>query len=364
MERLKRHNKQIVAIMSALVVLFGGVLSTSFNVSATDTYETSAVYYVNYARPSVSDTSGYVNILLSDGTMNTYFWNVMGMTEDGDYIPMKVSIILDSNKITFSPYGNLNFAYSFHLNIYNINKYGLFFNIHSADNSGSNKNTVHTRSFVSTVVGYQVYGNGIVQDNVGCTRRFEVHYAEDGSAELLMKVVNLLGTNNIANNEIMDTLHGILSSAESVENQLFSVIEYLKSVDSELDIISSILEDIYVRADELLEEQKKTNNWLEKIWNSIQEFFNPSDKEKTDSEQFDSETTEKSDEIGGLLEESKTEKPDVGDMSNSIDSNLDMTSANEYGAVLLNITENEYILQMIVIVVTVAIIAYVLFGKR
>ena len=138
----------------------------------------------------------------------------------------------------------------------------------------------------------------------------------------------------------------------------------MRSVDSELDSIKSELEKIYDKADEILNEQKKQTSWLERIWDSIQEFFNPSEEEKTESEQFESETTDKSDEIGGLVEDSKTEKPDVDDMSDSIDSNLDMTSANEYGAVLLNITENEYILQMLLIVVTVAIIAYVLFGKR
>lgn len=360
MERLIRYNKQIIAVMSAFVVLVGGVLSTSFHSYA----ENAIQFTVNYPEPQCSDTQGYISLLTRDVntqvlTVRTYFWYCIATNSSGAYSPAYAYIDLNSASIKITVAGGSGATAGFYV-LSGITPEGTYRGITSSSSSSWNFNF---NQYGLEVVGYKFGGNAQINSGFSMTP-FDLFFDSSGASSVLMDILYTLAQMNICDQTILQTINSILNSVDGVENQLSSVISYLQSVDSKLSSIESELQEIYEKADDILNEQKKSNTWLEKIWNSIQEFFNPSEEEKTDSEQFDSETTEKSDEIGGLVEESKTEKPDVDDMSNSIDSNLDMTSANEYGAVLLNITENGYVLQMLLIVVTVAIIAYVLFGKR
>ncbi|MBQ4560184.1 MAG: hypothetical protein IJA54_07695 [Tyzzerella sp.] len=357
MERLKKYEKQIVAVMSVFVILVGGIFSTSFDSLASDND-----FYLEYPEPAISSTQGYVSVVFSNSSgafrVMTFFWSLEGYY-NADSTPLLMRVRVDNGKLEFFPSSSGSSTGFYSLNM--INPSGLYNFV--IVNLSSETYVYNFANLGYTLRGWRCGGNGFVE-GFSNTLNFSLFFSSDASSVLLGQVIDVLTRNGTTEQSILTAVGSILNSVDGVENQLSSVISYLRSVDSELDSIKSELEKIYDKADEILNEQKKQTSWLERIWDSIQEFFNPSEEEKTESEQFESETTDKSDEIGGLVEDSKTEKPDVDDMSDSIDSNLDMTSANEYGAVLLNITENEYILQMLLIVVTVAIIAYVLFGKR
>lgn len=336
MERLIRYSKKVtLAIVMTFVVAVTGILSTSFQ-SRASFYE----FYMPYGQPTTSENSGYLEVLVRapDGNIScdVFYWNI---TADNSTSVTSMDFSLYGNgRLNFSPsVPSLNDGFSYTL-MY-IGSTGNVSYMHGGYFTGYASYTYDVSTYGYTFLSYRVYGNyGSVFDDVAKPMpQFSCIYGADKfELEKLSDIYNQLVVANSNDLQMIDKLNSIMNSNSSIDSKLSQLIEL----------------------------QNTTNTWLEKIWNSIQEFFNPSNEEKADSEQFDSETTEKSDEIGGLVEESKTDKPDVDEMSNSIDSNLDMTSANEYGAVLLNITENEYILQMLLIVVTVAIIAYVLFGKR
>lgn len=359
MERLKRYNKQIVAFVSAFVVLVGGVLSTSFQSVASSEMNKGYVFDLNYAEPSTSDNQGYVCIFTQSSSgiygVTTYFWNTLAVVSGQDS-PAYGILTFSGNTFNFAIGGVTNSASGY----YSITQIGDTGNWWNIKNSSSETLTVDFGSQGKTILGFHYKGN-VGSCNTLSMNSFTVYFSSDSSAIYLRDVWDLIHATYYQNEEIISELETLYSLQS---NRLSQVVSWLETINGNATLIDNKLYQLIQKGNEILEEERKQTTWLEKIWNSIQEFFNPSEEEKTDSEQFDSETTEKSDEIGGLVEESKTEKPDVEDMSNSIDSNLDMTSANEYGAVLLNITENEYILQMLLIVVTVAIIAYVLFGKR
>lgn len=350
MERLKRYEKQIVAIISTFVVLFGGVFSTSFQSNAIG-QSSSLTFYVNYPQPYCSETKGYISLVYyhaqsSQYRLNTLFWSIEPDfdTNNGTDRTTLMDITITGNRVVLQPWCEGGYYY------YSLFEYSSQDFI-SLNQSGYYPPIASAPKFDYTyenLVGVVFGGNvGTCNMNGGYYSTPTIHWANSPDA-----------------NELYYRLNIIWSHLEQIDGDTTEIVNKLLDIYNQNVDINIKLDELKALHEQLIEEQQESNTWLEKIWNSIQEFFNPSEEEKTDSEQFDSETSEKSDEIGGLIEESTTNKPDVDEMSNSIDSNLDMTSANEYGAVLLNITENEYILQMLLIVVTVAIIAYVLFGKR
>lgn len=351
MERLKRYNKKVtLAIVMSFVVAVTGILSTSFQSKAVG-QSSDLTFYVSYPQPYCSDTTGYVSVVYRTATnnylLNTLFWSMEPETNEvfGTDFTNVMDITLTNNTIRLDPFV---LGGSYWYNLYEFTSSDYLGRIHTGYYNSVSGAPSWSYSYYGEVVAVLFNGN--------------VASFNTGGVDLKTPVIHW--SNSSDSNQIYNYMWQILQSLQGVEGDTTEIISKLNSILLENVSTNQKLEDIKALYEQLIEEQQESNTWLEKIWNSIQEFFNPSEEDKTESEQFDSETTEKSDEIGGLVEESTTNKPDVDEMSNSIDSNLDMTSANEYGAVLLNITENEYIIQMLLIVVTVAIIAYVLFGKR
>lgn len=131
-----------------------------------------------------------------------------------------------------------------------------------------------------------------------------------------------------------------------------------------VDDIENALKRQIVLQERSNELQEESNSWLGKIWNSIQQFFNPDEEDKEESDKLQSESNDKTDKLDDLNEQNKTDKTDIGDASNSVDENVDLESIDNYGNVLSVITENQYILQILLLVFSVALVAYVLFGKK
>lgn len=132
-----------------------------------------------------------------------------------------------------------------------------------------------------------------------------------------------------------------------------------------IDDIEKALSEQLVVQQKIYDAQEESNTWLEKIWTSIQRFFkgdNAEDDAKV--EEFGNETTSQSNKINDLNQQNKVEKVDPSGASSNVDSHIDTEAIGNYGTVLSVFTGNTHILQYILIVLAVALIAYVLFGKR
>lgn len=362
MNKIMSRCKGLIFSCMSMILIVACVCSFSLNVKASSEVHISNghEFYVNYPEPPTSSTQGYLNIVQrpSNGgaySLQTYFWNCVAVNSETE-IPAFIDIDLTKYDldlgVTSYSLGDVFYV------LYEINANG---DIRFKKSSSSS--SFYTE-FSGTAVAWRAYGNCTIENAFTSTDNFTVYYSDDGSTALLMEVIGLLNNAEIADDYIMETLHGILNSVDGVENQLSSVCSYLKSINNKLTTIEDDLEAIYDKLDEILEEEKKQTSWLEKIWNSIQEFFNPDTEDKETTEQFQENSSAQSDKMNELNQQNKTEKEDIGSASSSVDSNVDLDSIENYGGVLAVITEKDYILQILLLVFSVALVGYVLFGKR
>lgn len=364
MERLIRYGKKVtLAILMTFVVVFTGIFSTSFNSSAANEMDHGQEFNVNYAEPSTSDNQGYICLYVvnSSGVYGvvTYFWNTIASASGYDS-PSYAYITLSSSSIKFQIAGSSGAS-----GYYSLTQIGMTGNWWNVKNSSTEPFEYDFASAGMTVLGYHYKGNvGSISGMTMSTNPFTVYFNSDASATLLRDLWDLVYGIWQLDWSILDALNNIGASVDGVENQLASCISYLQSVDSELDSIKSELQKIYSKADEILSEEKKQTNFLEWIWYSIEKFFNPSDEDKQKEDDYNAESELQKNEIDDLNEQNQTEKVDVDTAVSDVDANINYDDMAQYGGVLATITNNEYILQLILVVVSIAIISYVLFGKR
>lgn len=379
MKRLRRYRKNVVSLVMAIMVLATGIFSTSF-----DSFASS--FSVPYQEPSTSDGQGYIaleleNVKTGSRLLNVYAWSVGCFNDTGthsaDYDSLAVGISLsDSVFQIWFEVEDLTTQFDGVVAYYN----------------GSGKTRIVKSSSLATnftysynyatdgdgykIVGYQFKGNVTTFGETNSLYNFDVPQITWGSEvsmlNVLLQIVQSLNSLNTSLggklDSLMEKLHSMWYDFDYVEEFLINIRDdlqyYLPAIDYELDSIDEELDRIYAKIDALLEEQKKSNTWLERIWDSIQEFINPksSDKNKTDEFQLESESQKN--EIDDLNEQNQTAKVDVNNAVSNVDANINYDDMAQYGGVLATITNNDYILQLILVVVSIAIIAYVLFGKR
>ena len=349
-------------VLFTILTLVLGTFSFSFESSAAQVQESWREFYVSYAEPSVTDYSGYINVLLQSGSQFeiwTFCWTLHGYTESGLETPLTLNMVVNPNSIEFHGWGRTGSLDGYSLFLYAYNSRGnLVVLKNSLDNGGYTFNTSWT------IVGAKNGGNYYLQKNYSQTQLFSVHYSEDGSAVLLRDIVELLQYDMESDDYIRETVYGILNSVDGLENQLVAVTNYLKSVDDKLKNIKDELDDIYDKLDELLDEEKEQTSWLGKIWESIQEFLNPSDSDKENSGSLKENSQSQSNQLNELNKENQTEKLDPQQASGSVDANIDTNAITNYGTVLQVLTNHDYILRCLLLTVSVGLVAYVLFGKK
>lgn len=275
------RQKKVISILCVLVMVSALFLVPSFSSSAAMVQETGQEFYVHYAQPSISDNQGYVNLLMYSSNrgyyINTIWWQLYGVTETGELTPTQGVMTLTDNKWVFGGFGNTSNIAGFMYSIYMFNADGHCWHIKSSTTEG------HTHNVSGTILGYQAYGNVRIDDS-GLTSGntpFTVYYSTDGSAVLLREMLEILEADYESDNWIRETIYSILQNTDGVEEQLQACVSYLKSVDDKLGSIKTELEYIYAKCDELLEEQKESNNWLEKIFNYLNE---SKEKEKQEAQ--------------------------------------------------------------------------------
>lgn len=368
--KMSRYKGLILSCMSVIMIVVC-VCSFSFESYAENSNVNANVqnpgyeFYLDYAEPAKSPSQGYINLLLKTTTtlyphyyVVTYYWSTYSLKTNVTDLPVYGKCIIKKNDFQFT-LNAVNDANSYSYALYEFNADG---DCRLKQYSTSER---FAQNFGETeIVAYKAYGNVLVDSYIIPTINFSVYYSDDGSSALLMDILNYVVASVDLSDVILSKLYDILYSVDGVENQLNSVINYLNSIDTELEDIGISLDEINNKYDDLLKETKKQTSWLEKIWNSIQEFINPSDEDEEDSEKIENDTTDKKDALDELNEENKTEKTDVEDASEDVDENVDLDTIGSYGAVLSGITENEYVIQILLLVFSVAFVSYVLFGKK
>lgn len=366
-KKMSRFKGLILSCLSVLMIAFS-IYSFSFESKASTDSIIGQEFKMNFPRPSTSDTQGYIHLLLkrddsygSGYYVQTFFWSCYAVADDASVSPCNGYVILDSDKMQFVPWGASKSNSAFYV-ISAITQNGTF----STKNYSSSQR--YTYNPEGKIVGYKFGGNALVDASFSNYEYFTVYYTEDESAELLYEVIDKLSLLN--SQQILDShslwvkLNDILSSSLSMDEKIVDILDYLESIEDELIGFSEDLDYLKKRADRIVDLQKDTNTWLEKIWNSIQEFFTPDEEDEKESSKLESETNDKTDKLDGLNEQNKTDKTDINNASGSVDENIDLDSVDNYGSVLSVVTGNTYVLQLLLIVFSFALVAYVLFGKK
>lgn len=332
---MSRYKNQIMSIAIAFVIVFGGICSVSFNSSAA-----SYNFDMPYGQPTTSVNSGYLEVLgqAPDGSLfcDVFYWNIVPLLSTS-VVHMGIEVDYNGHVVFMPEIDNGNERFSYCLmymgNNGNVSiiDYGSYLGYDIFDYNVSVYN--------SKVISYRVYGNfEMNSDNLPKPMPpFTCVYGSDSLIlSELASIYNQLVIANANDTQMINTLNNIMSSNVSIDSKLSQLIEL----------------------------QQSTNTWLEKIWNSIQEFFTPDDEDKETTDKFKEDSDKQSSELNELNQQNKTDKVDVGSASGSVDANIDENAIQNYGTVLSVFTNHEYILKSILVVLAIGLVAYVLFGKK
>lgn len=322
-KKMSRYKGLILSCVSMMMIVVC-VCSFSFESKAAD-------YNVNISRPQATTNSGYIELLLkkkSDSSylVNVMFWNCFGV--DGN---KSVDVNISSEKCQLV-------VYEGYITVFTITSDGRDNPALAASGNSSNY-TYDGDWFGYSIVGYRVYGNvGACTTSIGgYGDDWKVGY-NDNAIEVykLTQIYSELVQANVNDVTMINKLNQIYNSVDTVESKLQQLIDL----------------------------QEESNTWLEKIWNSIQEFLTPDEEDVEESDKLESETNDKTDKLDDLNEQNKTDKVDVDSATNSVEENVDFDSISTFSNIFVYITENEYVLQMLLLVFSVALVSYVLFGKK
>lgn len=336
-KKMSRYKGLILSCVSMMMIVVC-VCSFSFESKA----QTPLYYEIPVAEPTVSANSGYITVLWQNKSTGQvlpylYYWSVTPTNSDSSTSTMSITVQKNGYLYFYVNQANSGKCVA---SIYEINDgggcslkasdvYTAGYNIFNCNYSSSYK-----------ILGYYVRGNyGDMNDDFsyGENRNFVISWSDDDKQlEYMVNLYNKLVENNADNDTIISKLNSIMTTNSSIDSKI----------------------------SQLLDLQEETNTWLEKIWNSIQQFFNPDEEDKEESDKLQSESNDKTDKLDDLNEQNKTDKVDVDSATNSVEENVDLDSIDNYGNVLSVITENQYILQILLLVFSVALVAYVLFGKK
>lgn len=375
-----KSGKKIISSMVCFMALIIGGCSFSISSFASDL----PIYNLQFSEPSYGYNQGYINILTQNNSTNvhtvrTFFWITNGMVEKNVYQPLGTDIRLSSSGVTFGisalyPDSSVGVQSVFEITADGVTKY--------LGTASSALNVISSDWPDSQTLGYIVKGN-VSTVSGSFSTSFSVSYVGDDvssyvwqliqevhkSNELWSKfeteyLVNYLSAlNTLVNESYKQSVY--LSEIKTLTNSLLGEIHgWFPVLHDDLSSIVSELENIDSKLDTLIDEQKKSNSWLEKIWNSIREFINPTDEDKQKTDDYNSNSSLQKNEMDELNKDNQLDTPDIDDSSGAVDENIDYDSMDEYSGVLAVIVNNKFVIQMILISVSVVIIGYVLFGKR
>ena len=149
-----------------------------------------------------------------------------------------------------------------------------------------------------------------------------------------------------------------LESSEVAEAKQFSeMINLLTSIDiSNTSILNKL--------NKILSQTTQLEDSVSALYDLIVEVYGQDDADKILMDSFQDKSSSQGSQLGQLTQDSQVNKIDINSASSTIDSNIDMDNVGEYGVLLSTFTNNSRILSLILISLSVALVAYVFFGKR
>lgn len=353
---MSRLKKSIISICVAVCMCFLSVCSFSINSHA------AGEVYLPYPEPSTSDSQGYVVLGIDmDGTREyvTFHWALSSenLTQSTvEKLPM--NIYISQNSISFTCNFDTSDSYytTGYIGYYNYE--GVYRVMKSFDlsNKGS---TSFTHNFSSGIVVKSYFVRGAIG-------ALTVPY----STVIPGKVVFLGG---VSGSELLSVLNQVVSGTVDINTYLRANIPtingYLKSIDSDVSVMTPLLQDylpyiqyIFTFLDNNIENVLNTISY--RLGTIIEDLGVQSAEDKQASDEFTESAQSQSNALNQATQESQTEKVDPNAAAGTIDGNLDFNAVNDYSNVLVVVTNNSTVVTMMLIVMCVALISYVLFGKR
>lgn len=382
---MSKSGKKIISSLMCILTLIIGVCSFSFISYGADL----PIYNLQFSEPSYGENQGYINVLVQRNdtgarSVRTFFWITNGLLSDsnGDvYQPLSVQCQLSSTGITFVKYGfgAAQQNVESNMSIFELDQSG-YTKFLGSRQTGEGSLSVSWTDYQT--LGYIVKGN--VHSVSGTwTTPFDVSYIGDDTSSYVWQVIQevrksnelwerfesqyLSNYINVLNSMLQEDYKQsvALERIQNLTNSLLGEVHgWFPVLNGQLTNIVSELKNVESRLDSLIEEQKKSNSWLEKIWNSIREFINPTDEDKQKTDDYNNSSSSQKNEMDELNKDNQLDTPDIDDSSSAVDENIDYDSMDEYSGVLAVIVNNKFVIQMILISVSIVIIGYVLFGKR
>lgn len=343
-------------ILTAFMVAALLVCSFSFN-----SLESNAAvvdeYYLDYAEPTCSNTQGYVSLALQNnrtGEMEivTFFWNTLALSEEIQQPCLMYFDIVNDYEIVFAPYGNLAYVDSAMYTLTRITPDSIFVPYYPTTGASSKVSWAFGIDGY-TFVGFKYGGNAMGDFAQSQGYNFALYFATDGSSKQLMQIYSVLTSSNSLTMQQLSSINSIMSNTDTVESKLQSLLDYASGIRSDLT-------DIKEQLDEILGEEKKQTSWLQKIWEALT--GSSEQKDKIDEES--SKAEQQAGQLGQLNEQNKTDKVDPGQANDSVNSAIDKNQIQNYSIVLGVFTNESHIAQMLLIVIAIALVGYVFFGKR
>lgn len=373
---IKRIKSICTVCVSAIAILFVTVVAPVMNVKAS-VYEE----YVEYAEPSTSDTQGYLTVLLKNNStganvLRTFFWYCAAAT-NGYTSPCYMYLNINSDYIDFAPGGisNADSAY------YSLSAIDEESKLHVLKYSSSER--LHLTFNGYTVYAFNYSGNvGQVVSNI-TNQSFSVHWSTDSTVSTLQLILqNLVSLKGLTNSQL-SALAMIYNKSADIDTKLVEATGYLKTIMESNNLLVSLsqtqVQQLYCVLDKLeivvneltfadkhvLNEMRafliSINGRLEQIYKQL---YEQSQADKAQTDKFAGDSKQQTDKINELNKENKTDKVDVNSAGSSVDDNLDMEAVGSYGMLLSVFTGNTHIVTYLLVVFAVALISYVLFGKR
>lgn len=305
--KLSRYKKVILSFLCVLTVAVS-VCSFSFKSSAAVIDE----YYLDYAEPACGSTQGYISLAVrKDSTgvidIHTFFWSSHAY-DNGQEIPCDMFCDMDIGAIRFRPYVDTDYADDALILLTHIDQNGVYIPYSPRDiSTGAPSWSWQNNGY--TLLGFKYGGNVLADFEIPQSYKFALYFSDDGSAQQLMYIYSLISSSQYLEQEQLNKLTSIINSNNSIDDKLGYIKEFARTIHNNLIDVKNELA-------ELIEEEKKQTSWLEKIWESLQEFVGRKPDEEATA------PADPEDNLGNMQESEEILLPDTSDAEESLDVEL------------------------------------------
>lgn len=374
MEKKRAWKNRIMAFVLVAVFMVS-VFSTTLVSNAA---ESITVIQDAFEEPYVGENAGYINILVEDKDSSryvyTYTWNftvlsdyVVNNPEGKVYITsfdsaMNIEVNTANRQLIFKPYVSVPWnSTGLNTAMVTINRFtggGTGHTLISQQYPCNGDNVLNFYPSVEKILGIQIKGNyGLVKTditNADGTNSwgipFNVVWSDDNAfLNVFEKVVDNVG----AIGDVVKTNSSYLQSISySVSSGFSTLNNYVSSIRSS---VSTILNKVTAHF-------PTVESALDNIYRRLGYLVNSPDAEET--KEFEQNNNEQANKLDSLNEQNKTEKVEPSDVANDVVGYVDGTAVANYGTVLAIFTNNNYILDCLLVVFAMALVSYALFGKK